>query len=162
MHLYPLYLTTGVGIYIIRSMNERNLIELPRPQPSHSYALVDTGYSSNNRFQMFCCSNTSSPSGSFTYPTGRVSSNDHWQAQVRIYTGSHGNAGCYRFSYRYRDDFSLSSYSGIHTCRIADSRGNYLNINIGLYDETFRSKCVSRNGHACMRLVYYFSSSSFH
>ena len=142
-----LHFSLGAGIYVTWSLGTATGGELG-PQPSNSYAIIDTSYSNINsytRFRMYCCSNSTSPSGSFTYPTGSVSSSSHWNAVVSRHSGSDTYAGCYEFYYYYYywSSFYLSSYSGVYTCTISDSRGNYLSVNIGLYSEGFSCKSLT-------------------
>ncbi len=106
---------------------------------------------------MYCCSNSTSPQGSFTYSNGRVTSSNYWNAVVSRHYGSDSYAGCYQFyySYYYRYYFYLSSYSGIHTCSISDSRGNNLDVNIGLYDESFNSECFHSQYIAKLVMLHF-------
>ena len=114
--------------------------------PSNSYALVDDhtgyGYRTYTRYDMYCCSNNTSPSATFTYPDGTVSSSNHWNAYVSRHYGGDTYAGCYKFLYSvyYGYNFYLNSYAGVHMCRISDSDGHYHDVNIGLYGEGFGSK----------------------
>ena len=154
----------GAGIYVeYATSSSTKVIEgVQGPQPADGYANIDrlrgSSYyyrrsSSNTRLDMFCCSNTTSLGGTLTTPNGYIRTSGYWNAQLYRYHGTDTYAGCIRLTYTYSSGYSLylSSYSGIHTCIIPDSEGNNLNVNIGIYDETFSSKvshaCMQYNGH---------------
>ena len=92
-------------------------------------------YSSSVSFRLYCCSNTSLPTGNLTVPSG------HNEGRFRD--------GCYQFSFnRYistqGDKVNLSSYgySGVFTCNIRDTEGNEFNSNIGVYDPGYDGECT--------------------
>ena len=141
----------GPGIYVQRSLGSAvsGSYGVQGPQPSSSYALVDVGYASSliyTRLNMYCCSNTTNPSASFTYPDGHVSSGSYWGSQVQRHTGSSAYAGCYQFYYSFSSfrsySFGSSGYAGIYACSMSDSRGRTQVLNIGLYDQGFSSEWV--------------------
>ena len=131
----------GAGIYVLLS-NGSDSYDMQGPQPFNSYALVNTRTGlSSYRIHMYCCSNNTNQSASFTYPDGHVSSDSYWGYDVIRYSGSDPFAGCYAF---YRNNYYYYyyyfGYDGIYTCNIDDSRGNTLHLNFGLYDEGFSSE----------------------
>ena len=134
----------GSGIYVQLSYGSAvsGSYGVQGPQPSSSYALVDVGYGiSSTRLNMYCCSNTTNPSASFTYPDGHVSSGSYWGSQVQRHTGSSAYAGCYQFYHSYSSSGSYSfgsrGYAGIYACSMSDSLEV---LDIGLYDQGFSSE----------------------
>ena len=91
-------------------------------------------YSSNHCFQLYCQSNsTSSSVGSI------IGDYSYYLSQ------SNCGAGCY-YVYRFSSSWSYSywsSYQGVYTCRIPDSTGAYLDVNVGIYPVGFSCKCIA-------------------
>ena len=127
---------TGAGIYIVYSLGTGTSVNSQTAQPNNSYAIVTRRYS--NRFEMFCCSNSSSSRANFTLPNYAVISSNYRNIRYNQYTGSHTYAGCTQFYYGYY--YYRSSDNGVYTCNIGDSRGNNIAVNIGLYSEGFNCK----------------------
>ncbi len=132
---------TGAGIYAVTSQYSNhvplsnNSAIVWRP-PSDSYWSTTTYYS------LDCMSNASITSASVVYPYS-----SSYMSRTTCGTG------CYRLYYRSRYTNSLSSsYQGIHTCRIQDSRGIYLDVHVGIYPNRFHCKlqlyCVVL-GYSC-------------
>ena len=133
----------GAGIYVVFSLGTGTCVNSQTAQPNNSYAIVDTGRSSSTRFDMYCCSNSSSSRGTFTYPNGYVYSSNYRYAYITQYTGNSTYAGCTQLYYSYRSYYSFYlNYRGIYTCNIRDSRGNNIAVSIGLYSEGFNCKSI--------------------
>ena len=133
-----IFFNAGIGIYVTYSLGTGTSVNSLTSQPPNSYAIVDTNTAnrcSYIRFEMYCCSNSTSYIPNFSYP-GHDGS-----IRFNSYAGSSTYAGCYRlqFYYNYRDYFYLN-YPGIYTCSYVDTRGNYIAMNIGLYPEEFNSE----------------------
>ena len=143
MHYCNFY--TGAGIYVIYSLGTGTSVNSQTAQPNNSYAIVDTGRSNRhydyNRFEMYCCSNSSSSRATFTLPNNDIISYNYGNIIYSQYTGGDTYAGCAQFyyNYRYNRHFNLD-YTGIYTCNIGDSRGNNIAMSIGLYSEAFNSE----------------------
>ncbi len=118
----------GAGIYVVTSQYS-NSVPL-----SNNSAIVwrppSASYRSTTYYILYCMSNASSTSASVVYPYigGYV-------------TTTTCGAGCYQLYYRSSYTNSLSSsYQGIYTCRIQDSRAIYLDIHVGIYPSSFNCK----------------------
>ncbi len=113
----------GAGIYAQTSQYS-NTIPI-----SNNTAIVYTPYRSYTRYDLYCMSNASSTSASVVYA---------YSSSYMSRTNC--GAGCYQLYYR-NSYFSLSStYQGIHTCRIQDSSGVYLDVHFGIYPNRFNCK----------------------
>ncbi len=120
-----MFCLTGAGLYV-RSSLYSNQIPLSNNSalvwrsPTYSYLEMD----------IYCMSNSSSSStGTLLTPYGSALS--HTSCGI----------GCYQV---YSSSSSLSSsYQGIYTCRIADSRGISLDVNFGIYPYSYRYHCKS-------------------
>ena len=92
-------------------------------------------YRSYVRLEIYCCSNTSLPTGNITVPSGHNE-------------GSFNNDGCYHlYFYRYaysssNSNLSSHGYSGVFTCNIRDTEGNEFNSDIGVYDPGYHGECT--------------------
>ena len=122
---------TGAGIYNIQSSTS-----LPNNSIISSY----TGYSrwsSTTRFDFYCCSNSSSGyTGTFIGLNGNPYSGI---INVQRYSYSHGYAGC-MYIYLYSSSTQSTSEQGIYTCRMPDSAGRNIDINVGIYRDDYNSK----------------------
>ena len=162
MHYCNFY--TGAGIYVTYSLGTGTSVNSQTAQPNNSYAIVDTAGSnrgSYTRFEMYCCSNSSSSRATFTLPNNVVISSNYGNIRYRRYTGSNTYAGCARFYYYYYpyDNFYLD-YTGIYTCNIGDSRGNNIAVSIGLYSEGFNSESLDNDGDRWVHeLVGYIATT---
>ena len=126
----------------------KSITGLQGTQPSNSYAFVQTTSSYNTiRYSMYCCSNyTYSSSNYLTRPSGGSLSSNYGSLKFSRYS-SGSYAGCIqmRFEqssssyYRHRSrTFSLStSYRGIYTCNIQNSRRSTLRVNFAVYEENY-------------------------
>lgn len=87
---------------------------------------------------MFCCSNSTSQSGSFIDPLGNQRTGDFWNnyGHVRRYADNHTYAGCNQL-YFCNNQYYLGSYGGIYTCKISDSNGDAQTANIAVYDYNY-------------------------
>ena len=108
------------------------------PQPQNSYAVVDTEFRSHNtgyRLDMYCCSNETNIN--FVFPNGVTTSDSYFIGRI-----SKHRFGCLRFHfYDWPGNFQLiSGYRGIYTCRSTDHQESNIDVNIGLYEEAFKSK----------------------
>ncbi len=113
----------GAGLYAKSSYYSNRI-----PLSNNSALVWRSPTYSYNELDIYCMSNSSSSStGSLLTPYG-------W-ALSRTSCG----IGCYRV---YSSSSSLSSsYRGIYTCRIADSRGISLDVNFGIYPYSYRYSC---------------------
>ncbi len=113
----------GAGLYARSSLYSNQI-----PLSNNSALVWRSSTSSYLEMDIYCMSNSSSSStGTLLTPYG-------W-ALSRTSCG----IGCYRV---YSSSSSLSSsYQGIYTCRIADSRGVSLDVNFGIYPYSYRYHC---------------------
>ncbi len=120
---------TGAGIYAATSLYSNSV-----PLSNNSAIVWKYGYYSSYRtfYNLYCMSNASSTSASVVYP--------YSSSYVSRTTCG---AGCYRLYYNNRYTTLSSSYQGIHTCRIRDSRGIYLDVHVGIYQYGFSCKLWS-------------------
>ncbi len=116
---------TGAGIYA-ESSEHSNTVPL-----SNNSAITwrQSSYYTTTYYSLYCMSNASSTSAYalFPYSSSYVS---------RTTCG----AGCYRLYYTGYQTSLSSSYQGIYTCRIQDSRGIYLDVHVGIYPHSFSCK----------------------
>ena len=124
---------TGIGIYVFRYKTGYAL----GPNPSNTFAVVDTGNSNynNQRLGFYCCSgSTSSSAGSFIRPSGDVVLNIG-DFEVLRYSSGSAFAGCMRVTIN-RLWFNSYNFSdnGVYRCQLPDSRGRLREAMIGLYN----------------------------
>ncbi len=100
---------------------------------SNNTAIVWTSYYAFTHYNLYCMSNASNTSAYVVYP----------YSSAYTSTGSCGT-GCYQLYYSRRYHSLSSTYQGIHTCRIKDSRGIYLDVSIGLYPNGFNCKLYTQ------------------
>jgi len=135
---------TGAGIFVSYSTGT-GVYSSTGAQPNNSYAMIYNGITYYNyQFDMYCCSNTTSSSGSITIPSGHTYSSNYWYGRIYRYSGSNTYAGCVQLQNYYncyccRLQLS-SSYAGIHTCNIPDDQGNELQVSIAIHNQIFYSK----------------------
>ncbi len=110
----------GAGLYAESSYYSNRI-----PLPNNSALVWRSPTSRYLEMDIYCMSNSSSSTtGSLLTPYG--------SALSRTSCG----IGCYRV---YSSSSSLSSsYQGIYTCRIADSKGISLDVNFGIYPYSYR------------------------
>ncbi len=127
---------TGGGIYAQSSLYSNSIAM------ANNSALVWKSSTYNYEMDIYCMSNSSSSStGSVMTPSSNPLS-----------TTSCG-VGCYQM---YSTSSSLSStYQGIYTCRIADSNGDYLDFNFGIYPYSYRYIC--KYTELCLRWYTYLT-----
>ncbi len=115
-----LFSLTGAGLYAQSSLYSNQI-----PLSNNSALVWRSSTYSSIEMDIYCMSNSSSSAtGTLLTPYG-------W-ALSRTSCG----VGCYRV---YSSSSSLSSsYQGIYTCRIADSRGISLDVNFGIYPYSYR------------------------
>ncbi len=114
---------TGAGLYAQSSYYSNHI-----PLSNNSALVWRSSTSRYYEMDIYCMSNSSSSS------TGSLLATYDW-ALSRTSCG----IGCYRV---YSSSSSLSSsYQGIYTCRIADSRGISLDVNFGIYPYAYRYSC---------------------
>ncbi len=116
---------TGAGIYAETSEHSNNV------PLSNNSAITwrQSSYYTTTYYSLYCMSNASSTSASVVYP----------YRSSYVSTTTCGT-GCYRLYYRSRYTSLSSRYQGIHTCRIRDSRGIYLDVHVGKYPNGFHCK----------------------
>ncbi len=109
--------------------NNSAIVWTPYPYSYYSY-------SSCTYYRLYCMSNASSTSAYVVYPYSSYYSS----------TSSCGT-GCYQLYYSDSRTSLSSSYQGIHTCRIQDSRGIYLDVNVGIYPNGFYCRLYTSQLH---------------
>ena len=131
------YTHTGAGIHVTHS--ESSYIS---SRPNNSIILTDTNthsyYSRPRRMGFYCCSNSTSAVGTFVGLNSRAYSG-------RITLSRPGNTGCMYlyFDKRYRSSSQNtldSSEQGIYTCRLPDATGRNIDVNVGIYRESYHGK----------------------
>ena len=125
------FVFTGAGIYNIYSST---LL------PNNSIISTNTVYSSwrsIRRVDFYCCSNSTSGSiGTFIGLNGNSYSG---RFTVRRYSSSDSYAGCIEIYWRSSSTQSPSE-EGIYTCRMPDSAGRNIDVNVGIYRQNYNSK----------------------
>ena len=126
------FIPTGAGIYVYSS----RLSYSSRSLPNNGIITSSSGHSPQMGF--YCCSNsTSGYIGTFiglnaiTY-SGKFS--------VQRYSSSSSHAGCMQIYLSYHSSSLYSSEQGIYTCRMPDSTGRNIDVNIGIYRHGYTSK----------------------
>ena len=127
----------GAGIYVTRSQLSYSSSSLPNNSIITSY----TGYGirdSGTTLSFYCCSNSTTlprNTGTFIGNSGKFS--------IIRYSSSNSYAGCMYISLykRYRSyNYFSSSEQGIYTCRMPDSAGRNIDVNVGIYRNGYASK----------------------
>ena len=133
----------GAGIYVTTSQLSYSSRSLPNNSIITSYIGSVGYYSTYHRMAFYCCSNsTSGYTGSFLGLNGNSYSG---RISVQYYSSSHVYAGCRRLYldkvYRsYTQNVLSTSEQGIYTCRMPDSAGRNIDVNVGIYRQDYTSK----------------------
>ena len=143
------FVLTGAGIYVSTSP-----LYSSRSLPNNSIITSNTRYyrrySSGTRMSFYCCSNsTLGYTGSFIGLNGNSYSG---RISVQHYTSSRTTAGCIYIylngGYYFQNSLSYSE-QGIYTCRMPDSAGRNIDVNVGIYRDGYASKfllsCTSKS-----------------
>ena len=109
--------------------------------PNNSIITSNTGYDSYYRsgttMSFYCCSNSTYSGNTATF-IGNSS-----KFSINRYSSSHSYAACMFISLykRYRSyNYFSSSEQGIYTCRMPDSAGRNIDVNVGIYRDDYTSK----------------------
>ena len=138
----------GVGIYVTTSQLSYSSSSLPNNSIITSPAVQNV---SSHQFAFYCCSNsnTSGSTGTFIGLDGNSYSGT---INVERYGSSHSYAGCmylYLPGRYYFQNYSSFNEQGIYTCRMPDSAGRNIDVNVGIYRHGYTSKflllCTSRS-----------------
>ena len=136
--MYP-----GAGIHVVRSELSYSSSSLP----NNGIILADTStssyYSRNVRMGFYCCSNSTSGGTAGTF-IGLNSIAYSGRISITRYS-SITYVGCmYIFlEKRYRSSSQNTlgnSEQGIYTCRMPDTTGRNIDVNVGIYREGYRGK----------------------
>ncbi len=144
MLLFSYLSLTGAGIYAETSQYSNNV------PLSNNDAIVWRQHSSTY-YSLYCMSNASSTSAYVLYPYSS-----------RYVSTTTCGAGCYRLYYSGSQTSLDSTYQGIHTCRIQDSRGIYLDVHVGIYPNGFHcklNKCTTKRLPPLGSIVNYSTHS---
>ena len=140
------FVPTGAGIYVSVSQLSYSSLSLPNNSIITSNSGYYSRYSSANRMGFYCCSNstTSGSTGTFLGVNGYPYSG---KITVQRYSYSHSYAGCmYLYLYKayrsYSQNVLSSSEEGIYTCRMPDSTGRNIDVNVGIYRHGNTSKFI--------------------
>ena len=148
MWIFMNFVLAGAGIYVTNSQLSYSSSSLPNNSiitsttgsVGRSYYRYRYHYKTYRRMGFYCCSksNTSGSTGSFigSY-SGRFS--------VQRFSSSSNVAGCiyiYLDGSYHSQNYLSSSQQGIYTCRMPDSAGRNIDINVGIYRHGYTSKFV--------------------
>ena len=107
-----------------------------RSLPNNSIITSSSSY--NPQMGFYCCSNsTSGYTGTFIGLNG-----NSYSGKIRLqhYSSSSSYAGCMYIYLRYYSSHLYNSEQGIYTCRMPDSAGRNIDVNIGIYRHGYTSK----------------------
>ena len=155
LHITLKFVLAGAGIYVTNSQLSYSSLSLP----NNSIITTYTGsvgryryrysyryhyrYSIYRRMGFYCCSNsTSGSTGSFIGRNGNTYSGSF---SVEHYSSSHSYAGCmhiYLDTSHYSQNYLSSSEEGIYTCRMPDSTGRNIDVNVGIYRHGYGSEFI--------------------
>ena len=126
--------TAGSGIYVTYSATTATGSSTGA-QPNNSYGFFYISRYQSNRFNMYCCSNSSSSLGTIQFPDGvsRTGSNYNYGYIQQNMTSTYG--GCVYFYFHSYSWFTLYS-PGIYTFYFDNNETS----SIGLYEEESRCK----------------------
>ena len=139
------FICAGVGI----SVTDSALSYSSQSLSNNSIILANSsyyGYSSTfRRMGFYCCSNSTSAGTGGTF-IGL--NNVAYSGRIRIfrYNSSHSSyAGCIYFyldkrRYSYSQNYLETSEQGIHTCRLPDTTGRNVDVNVGIYRQGYSGK----------------------
>ena len=130
------FVPTGAGIYVRYRYLSYSSTSLPNNSIISSY----TGYSrwsSYRRIEFYCCSN--STSGYTSTFIGLNGNSYSGRIGVEHFSSSQSYAGC---MYIYLDSSSAqdTSEQGVYTCRMPDSAGRNIDVNVGIFRDDYTSE----------------------
>ena len=133
------FVLAGAGIYVTTSQLSYTSTSLPNNSIITSSALQNA---SSHQFAFYCCSNstTSGSTGTFIGLDGNSYSGT---INVEHYGSSHSYAGCmylYLPGRYYFQNYSSFNEQGIYTCRMPDSAGRNIDVNVGIYRNDYTSE----------------------
>ena len=132
------FVPTGAGIYESSGQLSYSSLSLPNNSIITSYVRYFYRW-----MAFYCCSNsTSGYTGSFLGLNGNTYSG---RITVQHYNSSHVYAGCIYLYLNepgnlFPQNVLSSSEQGIYTCRIPDSAGRNIDVNVGIYRDDYTSK----------------------
>ena len=131
------FVLTDAGIYVRYRYLSYSSSSLPNNSIITSYSDYSR-WSSYRRIEFYCCSNstTSGSTGSFIGLNGNSYSGTF---SVERYSSSSSYAGC-MYIYLYSSSAQSTSEQGIYTCRMPDSVGRNIDVNVGIYRQDYTSE----------------------
>jgi len=143
IHSDRLCIHAGAGIYVTHS----ELSYSSQSLPNNSIILADTNYYSSRysatRMGFYCCSNHT------TYGTFIGLNGSAYYGGIRIdrYHFTHRYAGCMYISltkryYPYSQNTLGTFEQGIYTCRMPDTTGRNIDVNVGIYRDDYSGKSI--------------------
>ena len=139
-------LPTGAGVYVSTSWLSYSSSSLPNNSIITTYIGSYSRYSSGTRMGFYCCSNSTTSGNTGTF----IGLNDYPYSgsfSFQRYSYSNSLAGCMYISlqkaYRsYSQNVLSSSEEGIYTCRMPDSAGRNIDVNVGIYRQGYTSEFI--------------------
>ena len=131
-------MTSSQLSYSSSSLPNNSIITSSTRSRSYSY--------SHTRMAFYCCSN-STTSGSTSTFIGVNGYSYSGRINVDRYSSSSSYAGCmrpyvYKRRYTYSQYYLSSSEEGIYTCRMPDSTGRNIDVNVGIYRHGYGSEFI--------------------
>ena len=105
-----------------------------------SYVYSGYSWSSRQLVEFYCCSNSTN-SGNTGLFIGLDSNDTYYSGRISVtrYSSSSSYAGC-MYIRLYSSIAQRTSEQGIYTCRMTDSTGRSIDINVGIYRQDYTSK----------------------
>ena len=138
------YILAGAGIYVSTNWLSYSSLSLPNNSIITSHTGSFSYRSSYTRMGFYCCSN-STTSGSTGTLIGVNGNSYSGSFSFQRYSYSNSLAGCMYISlqkayHSYSQNVLSSSEQGIYTCRMPDSAGRNIDVNVGIYRHGYTSK----------------------
>jgi len=143
VHSDRLCIHAGAGIYVTHSELSYRSSSLP----NNSIILADTGYGSrygsHTWMGFYCCSNHTTD-GTFIGLNGNAYSG---RFRIDRYHFTDRYAGCMYISltkryYSYSPNTLGTFEQGIYTCRMPDTSGRNIDVNVGIYRDDYSGKSI--------------------
>ena len=148
------FVLTDGGVYVTTSYVPLSSSSLPNNSIITTYTGSVGYHSTYRRLAFYCCSNsTSGYAGSFitpninplSFPPGSYDILYFGRISIERFSSSSSYAGC---MYLYLDKLGNSSSQnvlsfneqGIYTCRMPDSAGRIIDLNVGIYRDDYTCK----------------------
>ena len=131
-------MTTSQLSYSSSSLPNNSIITSSTRSRSYHYSLT--------RMEFYCCSSSSTSGNTGTFiGVNRYSYSG--TINVNHYSSSSSYAGCmrlylYKRRYTYSQYYLRSSEEGIYTCRMPDSTGRNIDVNVGIYRHGYGSEFI--------------------